>query len=107
MQYVVALDKRTGATVWKTARSTDFADADGDLRKAYSTPIVIDVGAAQLISCGAYAAMAYVPETGREIWKVCYPGGYSNISRPLYGQGLLFLNSIRTARRPSSPPSAP
>ena len=93
VQYVVALDKRTGATVWKTDRSTDYGNADGDNRKAYSTPIVIDAGAAQLISCGAYAAEAYVPETGREIWKVCYPGGYSNISRPLYDQGLLFLNT--------------
>ena len=93
LQYVVALDKRTGATVWKTDRSTDYANADGDNRKAYSTPIVIDAGGPQLISCGAYAAEAYVPETGREIWKLCYPGGYSNVSRPLYGQGLLFLNT--------------
>ena len=93
VQYLVALDKRTGATVWKTDRSTDYANADGDNRKAYSTPIVIDAGGPQLISCGAYAAEAYVPETGREIWKVCYPGGFSNVSRPLYGQGLLFLNT--------------
>ena len=46
-----------------------------------------------MISCGAYAAEAYLPETGREIWKVSYPGGFSNVSRPLYGQGLLFLNT--------------
>ena len=93
MQYLVALDKRTGATVWKTDRSTDYGNADGDNRKAYSTPIVIDAGGPQLISCGAYATEAYVPETGREIWKVCYPGGFSNVSRPLYDQGLLFLNT--------------
>ncbi|MGA2254307.1 MAG: PQQ-binding-like beta-propeller repeat protein [Thermoguttaceae bacterium] len=93
MQYIVALDKQTGATVWKTDRSTDYANAEGDNRKAYSTPIVIDVGGPQLISCGAYATEAYVPETGREIWKVRYPGGFSNVSRPLYDQGLLFLNT--------------
>ncbi|MGO9114608.1 MAG: PQQ-binding-like beta-propeller repeat protein [Thermoguttaceae bacterium] len=93
VQYVVALDKRTGATVWKTDRSTDYANAEGDNRKAYSTPIVIEAGGPQLISCGAYATEAYVPETGQEIWKVCYPGGFSNVSRPLYGQGLLFLNT--------------
>ncbi len=93
VQYVVALDKRTGETVWKTDRSTEFGHADGDLRKAYSTPIVIDAGGPQLISCGAYAAMAYDPETGREIWKVNYPGGFSNVGRPLYAQGMLFLNT--------------
>ena len=93
VQYLVALDKRTGKTVWKTDRSTDYGNAEGDNRKAYSTPIVIDAGGPQLISCGAYATEAYVPETGREIWKVCYPGGFSNVSRPLFDQGLLFLNT--------------
>ena len=93
VQYVTALNKRTGETVWKTDRSTDYGNAPGDNRKAYSTPIVIDAGGPQLISCGAYAADAYVPDTGREIWKVRYPGGFSNVSRPLYGQGLLFLNT--------------
>ncbi len=93
VQYLAALDKRTGATVWKTDRSTDYAGAEGDNRKAYCTPIVIDAGTPQLISCGAYATEAYAPETGRELWKVCYPGGFSNVSRPLYGQGLLFLNT--------------
>jgi outer membrane protein assembly factor BamB len=93
VQYVVALDKRTGETVWKTDRSTDYHHAEGDFRKAYSTPIAIDAGGPQLISCGAYAAMAYAPDTGREIWKVNYPGGFSNVSRPLFGQGLLYLNT--------------
>jgi outer membrane protein assembly factor BamB len=93
VQYLVALDKTTGKTVWKTDRSTDYANADGDNRKAYSTPIVIDNGTRQLISCGAYAAEAYNPDNGEEIWKVRYPPGFSNVSRPLYGQGLLFLNT--------------
>ena len=93
VQYVVALDKQTGETVWKKNRSTDYDKVEGDRRKAYSTPTMIDVGGPQLISCGAFAAFAYVPETGKEIWKVCYPGGFSNVSHPLYGQGLLFLNT--------------
>ena len=46
VQYVVALDKHTGKTVWKTDRSIDFQDldpngkpkADGDFRKAFATP---------------------------------------------------------------------
>ena len=45
-QYVVALDKNTGKTIWKTDRSVDYQDlgpdgkpqAQGDFRKAFSTP---------------------------------------------------------------------
>ena len=45
VQYVVALDKDTGTTVWKTPRSIDFKDlgpdgkpiGDGDFRKAFTT----------------------------------------------------------------------
>ena len=45
-QYIAALDKKTGRTVWKTDRSTDFDDLepdghpirDGDFRKAFNTP---------------------------------------------------------------------
>jgi outer membrane protein assembly factor BamB len=48
-QYVVALDKKDGKTVWKTDRSIDFQDLDangkpirdGDFRKAFSSPLVI------------------------------------------------------------------
>src|SRR5262249_41662881 len=44
-QFVAALDKKTGKTVWETKRSIDHKDikngkieADGDYRKAFSTP---------------------------------------------------------------------
>ena len=94
VQYVVALDKQTGKTVWKTDRSTDFGNLDGDLRKAYATPLVIEHGGRkQLISPGAQAAMAYDLETGEELWKIRYPGGFSNVSRPLYGHGLVLINT--------------
>ena len=47
-QFVLALDKRTGKPVWKTNRTVDFQDldvtgkpaAEGDYRKAFSTPHV-------------------------------------------------------------------
>jgi len=93
VQFVVALNKATGKTVWKTDRSTDFAGCNGDFRKAFCTPIVIDVdGQQQLISPGSKAAMAYDPNTGEELWKVCW-SGYSSASRPLFGHGLVFLNT--------------
>ena len=52
VQYVAALDKKTGTTKWKTDRTADFGDlgADGkpagggDVRKAYNTPTLVEVG---------------------------------------------------------------
>ncbi len=94
VQYIVALEKTTGRTVWKTDRSTDFGTLDGDLRKAYTTPLVIEAaGRLQMISPGAQAGMAYDPLTGEELWKVRYPGGFSNVSRPLFAHGLVLLNT--------------
>ncbi len=94
VRYVAALDKHTGKTAWKTDRSTDFGSLDGDLCKAYVTPLVVKhQGQDQVISLGAQAGMAYDPATGRELWKVRYPGGYSNTVRPVAGNGLVFINT--------------
>lgn len=88
--FVVAIEKQTGKTRWKTARRQPYA-------QAYSTPLVIRTGDRdELISVGAYRATAYDPATGREIWRVGYPvrfpDGFSNIMRPVYGAGLLFIS---------------
>ena len=93
VQYVVALDKATGKTVWKTPRSADFTGIAEDRRKAFCTPTMIDVdGKRQLVCPGAAEAVAYEPDTGKEIWKVRYPGGYSNVSRPVLAGGVVVLN---------------
>jgi len=44
-----------------------------------------------LISPGAHRAIAYEPLTGEELWSVRYGKGYSNVPRPLYGHGLVYL----------------
>ena len=99
LQYLVALDKQTGRTVWKTDRSVEWNDAgstnkmiqDGDRRKAHSTPLLITVdGQTQLLSTGAMAAYSYDPKTGRELWRVRYDA-WSAAPVPLYRQGLMFL----------------
>jgi outer membrane protein assembly factor BamB len=90
-QYVAALDKRTGHTVWKKDRSTDYGSNNGDLKKAYSTPTVIDVaGRPELVSPSAAGTIAYDPATGEEIWKIKH-GGMNVAQPPLYGDGLLHL----------------
>lgn len=93
LQYVVALDKTTGQTVWKRDRDIDYGTTDGDAKKAYATPLVIEVGGRPLlISTAAVATIAYDPFTGDEVWQV-RQGGMNAASPPLYGHGLLFLNT--------------
>jgi outer membrane protein assembly factor BamB len=83
--FVVALDKRTGKVKWKTPRRMPFD-------QAYTTPLVINVGGRdQLISVGAYRAVAYEPLTGKELWRVRYDNGFSNVPRPVFGHGLVYI----------------
>jgi outer membrane protein assembly factor BamB len=98
-QFVAALDKRTGKTVWRTDRSIDFQDldangkpaAEGDYRKAFSTPQIVQTGGrTELISLGSKAAYAYDPRTGREIWRVEERGQHSASTRPVAGFGMIF-----------------
>jgi outer membrane protein assembly factor BamB len=83
--FVVALDKRTGKVKWKTNRR-------GPWDQAYTTPLVIKVGERdQLVSVGAFRAASYDPLTGKEIWRVNYEDGFSNVPRPVYGHGLVYI----------------
>ena len=99
VQYVVALDKNTGQTVWKTPRSIDFKDlnpdgkpkADGDFRKAFATPHIVTVnGEPLLISLGGKAAYGYDPMTGKERWRLEERGSHSASTRPVAGHGMVF-----------------
>ena len=99
VQYLVALDKKTGQTVWKTNRSVAWNDEhiqeqmvrDGDRRKAHSTPLVARVdGKFQLLSAGAKAAYAYDPRDGRELWRVRYEA-WSAAPIPVYRENLAFI----------------
>jgi len=83
--FVAALDKRTGKTRWRASRRQPFD-------QAYSTPLVIRVGERdEIVSVGAYRAAAYDPQTGKEIWRVSYADGFSNVPRPVYGHGLVYI----------------
>jgi len=91
VQYVAALDKATGKTVWKTDRNIDFPSPNGDLKKAYATPSVVEVqGKPQLICPAAEATIAFEPLTGKEIWRATH-GGMNEASRPVQGHGKVYL----------------
>jgi outer membrane protein assembly factor BamB len=99
-QFVVALDKRTGKTVWRTERSIDFQDlgpdgkpqAEGDLRKAFSTPHIITVeGKPVMLSIGSKAMYGYEPATGKELWRIEERTGHSGSTRPVvYGDLVIY-----------------
>ena len=85
--WVIALDKRTGNVKWKTERRKPFD-------QAYTTPLVISVnGRDQVVSVGAYRAAAYDAATGREIWMVRYEEGFSNVPRPVFAHGLVYITT--------------
>lgn len=91
-QYVVALNKNTGKTVWKTDRTIDYKTNKGDAKKAYCTPRVIEhEGRLQLVSPAAVATVTYDPLSGKELWKV-YHGGFNAAARPLYTHGKVIIN---------------
>jgi outer membrane protein assembly factor BamB len=83
IQYVAALDKRTGFVRWKTKRRG---------HQAYTTPLIVRLPEGdQAISPGAFRAISYEPRTGKEIWQVSYGEGFSNVPRPVYGNGLVYI----------------
>jgi outer membrane protein assembly factor BamB len=93
LQYVVALDKKTGRTVWKADRTHDFGTDDGDQKKGFATPVVIEAaGRSQLISPAAKAVVSLDPLTGQEIWRVRYEQ-HSAAARPLFAHGLVYIST--------------
>lgn len=90
-QYVIGLNKLTGEQVWKTKRP-DMAGDNGDLHKAFSTPLVVKVGTRDQVICpGAQWVVAYDPRDGYEIWRVRYGNGFSNVPRPVAGNGMVYI----------------
>lgn len=99
-QFVVALDKHTGRTLWEVKRGIDFKDlgadgkpeAEGDMRKAYATCHLATFGGVEhLLSQGAKAMYAYDPTTGRELWRVEERTSHSAGTRPAVGHGLVYV----------------
>ncbi len=82
-QFVVALDKLTGKVRWKKSREG---------YQAYTTPLIVRLPTGdQVISPGSFRAIAYEPRTGKEIWRVNYGDGFSNVPRPVFGHGMVYI----------------
>ena len=93
LQYVTALDKTTGETVWKTDRPPIDA-TQVYFRKSFSTPLVVGTaGGEQMIVPAAQWIVSYDPNSGKPIWRVDTGGTFSNVSRPVFGHGLAFVST--------------
>jgi len=83
--FLVAVDKRTGKQVWKTARP--------DHRRGFATPFVWrHDGIEELIVNGSLKLSAYDPRTGALRWTSRGMARVANAS-PAAGDGLLFIAS--------------
>ena len=114
-QFVAALNKHTGDTLWIRNREVDldmatmlkaegFSDADiketqkekpNDNKKSYATPTIIEYQRKrQLISPAAGATISYDPRTGDELWRVRHHGmGFNVACRPIFEHNLVYLTT--------------
>lgn len=94
-QFMAALDKKTGDTVWRYDRPADLYtdDVKGVYKKSYQTPVIVQVnGKPQLVSNGALLVTGHDPLTGKEIWRARYRDD-STISRIVFDDEMLFVNT--------------
>ena len=113
VQFIAALNKRTGDTLWLKHRKvdSDFGEvlkAKGvkdiekvkkekanDNRKSYATPTIFTFqGKKQLISPAAEVTISYDPKTGDEFWRVRHVGwGWNVACRPIFADGLVYFTT--------------
>ncbi len=92
VQYLVALDKNSGETVWQTNRPEPVYEPLAPIgKKAYTTPLIIRVKDRDLlISNGSAVCIAYDPETGQEVWRIVQ-GVDSTIAMPVSEDGMVYF----------------
>ena len=89
--FLMAVDIKTGKTVWKTER---------DELPSWATPTVyLSKDRTEIITNAPNFIRGYDPETGKELWKL---GGSSKITAPtpIFSDGLIVVAS---GRRPEAP----
>lgn len=83
--YLVALDRETGETAWKTPRENKT--------RSYSTPIIRDIdGRTQMILSGSMSVASYDPRTGTRHWIIDGPTEQF-VASMVYNGKLLFMTA--------------
>lgn len=81
--YLVALDKATGSTIWKTPRENKT--------RSYCTPIIRDLGdRTQMILSGSKCVASYDPRSGKRLWILDGPTEQF-VASPVENKGLIFI----------------
>ena len=111
VQFIAALDKNTGDTLWLQHRKVDSnfeevlkakgvtdieetnKEKPNDNRKSYATPTIITFqGKKQLVSPAAEVTISYDPKTGDELWRVRHEGwGWNVACRPIFAHNLVYF----------------
>src|SRR5262249_20176661 len=93
-QFLLALDKRTGAKVWETPEAGgDAGITTRHFLGSWSTPLVTRVGDEdQLIFAVPGSLNGYDPQTGRVLWWARIPGSYC-YSSPMVVEGLAIFGA--------------
>lgn len=93
LQFILGVDLNSGKQVWKTNRPPIKA-TDGEYRKAYCTPLIVDVdGTVQAVIPGAQWVAGYDPQTGKELWRADHGSGFSVTPMPVYESGLVVFST--------------
>ena len=83
--FLIALDKRTGTTVWKT---------DRDEASSWSTPYLYTQGERpELVVNATRAVRSYDPETGKLLWECRGPATSITTPTPTFSNGLIIVSS--------------
>lgn len=94
VRFIVALDKHSGETVWKTHRQEEpYKVIPWIGTKAYVTPLLVNVkGRDLIISNGSAIINAYDPLSGEEVWSVVR-GAESTVSMPFEENGTVYFET--------------
>jgi len=83
--YIIALDKKTGKSIWRNDRTAPVS---------WATPVLLksETGKMELLTSGMDAVIAYEPATGKVLWRA---GGVAGNAVPsmVYTQGIAFFTA--------------
>jgi len=95
--YLLAVDKKTGKTLWKQDESTGYEHprdgGQGEQGKTFigswTTPVLMEVeGGNQLLMSWPKRLVAYDPKSGQEVW-TCSGLNPLVYTSPIYGEGIV------------------
>lgn len=88
--FIVALDRRTGREVWRTARQ---------VQGSWTTPVIAKgAGRTELVASGNEFIIGYDPRTGKELWRCKGTGGWT-VPTPVAAHGIVVASAAHPLKR--------